>query len=90
MRICCMAQETQTGALYQPRWVGCGREMGGRFKTEGIDVYLWLIRGEVSQKTVKFCKAIILQYKKKLKKKKKRKSKYVGIFLPPSKRSDQL
>ena len=71
MRICCMAQETQTGALYQPRWVGCGREMGGRFKTEGIHVYLWLIRGEVSQKTVKFCKAIILQYKKKLKKKKK-------------------
>ena len=24
MGICCMAQETQTGALYQPRWVGWG------------------------------------------------------------------
>ena len=36
-----MAQETQTGALYQPR--GVGREMGGRFKREGIYVYLWLI-----------------------------------------------
>ena len=24
MRICCMAQETQTGALYQPRGVGWG------------------------------------------------------------------
>ena len=27
---CCMAQETQTGALYQPRGVG----WGGRFKSE--------------------------------------------------------
>ena len=29
MGICCMAQETQTGALYQPRgvgWEGDGRE----------------------------------------------------------------
>ena len=24
MEICCMAQETQTGALYQFREVGCG------------------------------------------------------------------
>ena len=24
MGICCMAQETQTGALYQPGWVGWG------------------------------------------------------------------
>ena len=28
-----MAQETQTGALCQPR--GVGREMGGSFKREG-------------------------------------------------------
>ena len=35
-----MAQETQTGALYQPR--GVGWEMGGRFKREGVYVYLWL------------------------------------------------
>ena len=61
-----MAQETQTGALYQPGGVGWGREMGGRFETEGICVYLWLIHGEVLQKTAKFCKAIILQLKKKL------------------------
>ena len=30
MGICCMAKETQTGALYQPRWVdeeGDGREV---------------------------------------------------------------
>ena len=39
--ICCMTQETQTGALYQPRgW-------GGRFKREEIYVYLWLIHVEV-------------------------------------------
>ena len=39
--ICCVAQETQTGALYQPRGTG------GRFKREGIYVYLWLTRAEV-------------------------------------------
>ena len=42
-----------------------GREMGGRFKRQGIDVYLWLIHVEVGQKTTKFCKSIILQLKKK-------------------------
>ena len=40
--ICCMSQETQTGALYQPRGVGW-RE---RFKG-GIYVYLQLIPVEV-------------------------------------------
>ena len=40
-----MAQETQTGALYQPR--AMGREMGGSFKREEIYVYLWLIHVEV-------------------------------------------
>ena len=41
-----MAQETQTGALYQPigvGWAGDGRE----FQREGIYVYLWLIHVEV-------------------------------------------
>ena len=33
---------------------GMGREMGGRFRREGICVYLWLIHGEVWQKTAKF------------------------------------
>ena len=42
-----------------------GRETGGRFRREGIYVYLWLIHVEVWQKTAKFCKAIILQLKKK-------------------------
>ena len=63
MGICCMAQETQIGALYQPGGGGVGREMGGKFKSEGIYAYLWLIHVEVWQKTTKFCKAIILQLK---------------------------
>ena len=39
--------------------------MGGRFKREGIYVYLWLIPVEVWQKTTKFCKAITFQLKNK-------------------------
>ena len=42
-----MAQETQTGALYQPRgvrWEGDGREVQ---KGGDIYIYLWLIRVEV-------------------------------------------
>jgi len=38
--------------------------LGGRFKREGIYVYLWLIHVEVWQKTKKFYKAIILQFLK--------------------------
>ena len=44
--ICCMAQETQTGAV-STQWAGMRTEMGGRFKMEGIYVYLWLIHVEV-------------------------------------------
>ena len=38
MGICCMAQETQTGALYQPRGVG----MGGRWEggSKGRDIHI--------------------------------------------------
>ena len=42
-------------------------EMGEKLKTEGIYVYQWLIHVEFSQKTAKFCKAIILQLKTKQK-----------------------
>ena len=45
MGIFCMAQETQTGGLYQPRGVGWGG-MEESFKRERIYVYLWLIHGE--------------------------------------------
>ena len=46
MGICCMAQETQIGALYQPRGVGWqGAERG--VQKAGDIVYLWLIPVEV-------------------------------------------
>ena len=44
---------------------GMGREMGGSFKTEVTYVYQRLIHVDILQKTTKFCKAIILQLKKK-------------------------
>ena len=47
-----------------------GREMGGRAMREGTYVYLWGLHVDVWQKTTKFCKAIILQLKKKLRKRK--------------------
>ena len=59
MDICCMAQETQTGALYQPGEVGWGE----KFKREGICVHLWLIHVDVWQKPTQHCKTIILQLK---------------------------
>ena len=37
-----------------------GIKIAGRFKREGMYVYLWLIHVDVCQKTTKFCKAIIL------------------------------
>ena len=42
-----MAQETQTGALYQSRWVGWGERWEGGSK-EGIYVYLWLKKNFIS------------------------------------------
>ena len=41
--------------------------MGGRFKKEEIYLYQWLIHVKVLQKTTKFCKALILEQKNKLK-----------------------
>ena len=42
-----------------------GWEVEGRVKREGTDVYLWLIPVDVWQKPRQYCKAIILQLKKK-------------------------
>ena len=50
-----------------------GKEMGGRFKREGMYVYLWLIHVDIWQKPTKFCKAIILQLRNNKFKIKKRK-----------------
>ena len=44
--------------------------VGGRFKREGIYVYLWLIHIVLQQKPIQHCKAIILQLKINLKKEK--------------------
>ena len=42
MGIYCMAQETQTGALYQPRGVGWGGRLEGDSKGRGlIHVEVW-------------------------------------------------
>ena len=38
-------------------------EVGGRFKREGAYVYLCLIHVNLWQKSVQYCKAIILQLK---------------------------
>ena len=67
MGIGCMAWETQTGALYQPR---LGREMGGSFKRVGIYVYLWLILLRFDRKQQNSVK--LLSFDKKLKTNKKR------------------
>ena len=56
-----MTQGTQTGTQYQPRGVGWGE------RREGTYVCLWLIHVDIWQKTTKFCKAIILQLKNKIK-----------------------
>ena len=47
--------------------MGMGREMGQRFKREATYAYLCLIHADVWQKPTKFCKAIILRLKNKLK-----------------------
>ena len=43
-----------------------GGEVGGRFKREGIYVYLWLIHVDIRQRPTQYCKAIALQFKKKV------------------------
>ena len=44
MGICCMAQETQTGALYQPRGEGWGERWEGGSKGRGyVYTYGWFM-----------------------------------------------
>ena len=44
MEICYMAQETQTGAVYQPRGVGWGRRLEGGSKGRGyMYTYGWFM-----------------------------------------------
>ena len=63
MGICCMAQETQTEALYQPSGVGWGGRWEGASRRRGdMYTYGWFLL-RFDRKTTKFCKAIILQLK---------------------------
>ena len=43
----------------------CRWEVRGKFKREGTYAYLWLIHVDIWQKPTQYCKAIILQLKKK-------------------------
>ena len=40
-----------------------GWEAGGRLKSEGTYVYLWLIQVDIWQKPTQYCEAIVLQLK---------------------------
>ena len=76
MGICCMVQETQTGALYQPRGVeGGGRWEGGSKEREYMYTYGWFML-RFDKKTTKFCKQ--LSFNKKIKERTKCKSKLLG------------
>ena len=68
-QICCTSQGTQTGALYQPRGEGTGGrwENGSRGRGHMYTYVLFMLM--FGKKTTKSYKAIILQFKNKLKKK---------------------
>ena len=55
------------------------QEVGGRFKREGIYVYLWLIHGAIWQNPAQHCKAITLQLKINFFKKNKARSEQVTL-----------
>ena len=62
MKIYCITQGTQTGALWQPREVG----WGGREVQEGGDICAFmdvLMHIDAWQKPTQYCEAIILQLK---------------------------
>ena len=58
-------QGAQAGGSVTTYRGGMGWEMGGMFKREVTFVYLLLIHVDVWQKLTQYCKAIILQLKKK-------------------------
>ena len=47
MGICCYVSGNSNRGSVSTKRGGMRREKGGRFKMEGIYVYLWLIQGEV-------------------------------------------
>ena len=74
MGICCMAQETQTGALYQPRGVGCGgRWKGGSKGRVYMYTYGWFTL-RFDRKQQNSVKQLPFNKKNRLKRKKKKKN----------------
>ena len=59
----CAVRNSKRGSVITQRG-GVGREMGERFTRESAYVYVRLIHTDIWQKTRKFCKAVILQFKK--------------------------
>ena len=68
MSICCVTQEAQPRALWQPGGVGWGGVWEGGWRGRGyMYIYGWLIYADVMQKQA-HCEAVILQIKNKFKK----------------------
>ena len=71
MGICCMAQETQTGALYQSRGVGWGERLEGGSKGRGyMYTYSWIML-RFDKKQQKFVRKLSFNLKISLKNSKK-------------------
>ena len=65
--------------------------MEGRFKREGLYVYLWLIHVHVWQKPTQHCKAIILQLKiKKKNLRQKSETRFTSYFSPLVSRDSEM
>ena len=71
MGICSMAQETQTGALYQPRGVVWGGRWEGGSKGRGYMYTYGSFRLRFDRKQQNSIKQLSFSKKKKLKRKKK-------------------
>ena len=84
MGICCMAQETQTGPLYQPRGVGWGGRWAGNSKGRGyMYTYGWFMLS-FDKKQQNYVKQLSFNKRNKLHKaKKKKKIRQGGQFLSP-------
>ena len=63
VKTCCMLQGAQIWCSVIAQRGEMGWEVGGRFKREGTNVYLWLIHADVWQKLTQYYKVIILQLK---------------------------
>ena len=58
-----MTQRAQIRCSVETLWGGMVWEVGGRFKREGTQVYIWLIHVDIWKRPTQYCKLIILQLK---------------------------